>query len=190
MTPEQFNELPLDARQYIEQQKTCLSCGKANDLDAHYRNYLAMKNDNLFSLRTGAVNYKDGKGKTGILYPIHPNDQDETIKEKLGQALAVYAVAPEKFSNFSEEKIKKILGIKDVDKTAKKLTPAAAPAGTPTDKNGKPLTGAPLKAAQEKADAAAKLEADAKAQAAETARLAESTGQGSETDKDKDPLQE
>lgn len=122
MTPELFNSLPLDARQYIEKQKTCLSCGKAADLDAHYKNFLAMKHGQLFTLRTGAVSYqKSGEGK--ILYPIHPTDSAEQIKEKLKQALDVNAIAPNRFSVIDTDKIEKILAAEEAP--IKKLHGAA-----------------------------------------------------------------
>lgn len=162
MTADEFNALPLDARRYIEKQKTCMSCGNAQDLDAHLRNYYTMKNGNLFTLRTGAIGYKDAKGKGAILYPIHPADSEEVIKSKLKQALAVHAVAPDKFSTFDEDKIKKVL----------------SPAG---DKA--PLVGAAKAAADKKAEADAK-KAEDDAKAAEEAEAAAKA----ETDEKKDLL--
>lgn len=100
-----------------------------------------MKNKDLYTLRTGAVNYKDSKGKGGILYPIHPNDGEKEIKGKLEIALKVHASAPEKFDNFSEEKIKKELGLK-------------------TEAVKAPLTGAAKAAADKKAEADAKAAAE------------------------------
>lgn len=110
MTAEEFNALPLEARRYIEKQKTCLSCGRANDLDAHYKNYLIMKQNQLFTLRTGAVPFKSKKtGQSGVLYPIHPNDSEEQIKNKLRLALELNEVAPNKFSVISILEIEKYL---------------------------------------------------------------------------------
>jgi len=111
MKPEDFNALPLEARRYIEKQKTCLSCGRANDLDAHYRNYLNMKNGNLFTLRTGAVPFKRTNGESGVLYPIHPNDTEDQIKAKLQLALELNAIRPDKFSIISVADIEAILGV-------------------------------------------------------------------------------
>ncbi len=139
MTAEEFNALPLLARQYIEQQQGCMSCGKSQDIDTLYKNYLLMSKKALFTLRMGAVSYINKAGKGGVLYPIHPNDSEAVVKEKLATALAVYAIAPGKFSDIQEEKIQKVLG------------------------EAKPLVGAAKAAAEKKA---AKGEADAAAQAA------------------------
>lgn len=111
MTTDEYNGLPLEARRYIENKQGCQSCGgSSQDIDTIYKNYLVMKKGALFTLRTGAVNYKSADGeRTGILYPIHPKDSEEVVKEKLETALIVYAVAPDKFSSIQEEKIEKIL---------------------------------------------------------------------------------
>jgi len=111
MKPEDFNALPLEARRYIEKQKTCLSCGRANDLDAHYRNYLNMKNGNLFTLRTGAIAFKRTNGESGVLYPIHPNDTEDQIKVKLRLAMELNVIRPDKFSIISVADIEAILGV-------------------------------------------------------------------------------
>ena len=95
----------------------------------------------LFTLRMGAISYATEAGKGGVLYPIHPSDSDEAVKEKLATALKVYAVAPGKFSDIQEEKIEKILSEKVV----------------------KPLAGAAKAAAEKKAaekKAATQAEAD------------------------------
>lgn len=131
MTTEEFNLLPLPAREYIEKQQGCVSCGKSQDIDTLYKNYLLMSKKALFTLRMGAVSYKTEAGEGGVLYPIHPSDSDETIKAKLKTALEVHAIAPGKFSDIQEEKIAKILAVDpdaDVDpdeKPAKKLYGAA-----------------------------------------------------------------
>jgi len=110
MTTEEFNALPLQARQYIEKEQAGACCGKVLDVDALYKNYLLMSKKALFALRMGAVNYKTEAGKGGVLYPIHPSDSDEVVREKLATALEVYAIAPGKFDDIQEDKIKKILG--------------------------------------------------------------------------------
>ena len=158
MTAEEFNKLPLDARQFIEKQKPC--CGRSNDLDALYKSFLVMKNTELYLLRIGAVNFKKESGETGILYPIHPTDTEDQVNAKLTIALAVSAVAPDAFEYIQEDKIKVILGEQDstkskgvknlnADKDSKSKTKTTAPKvnadGVPVDKNGKPLTGGPLK---------------------------------------------
>lgn len=141
MTAEEFNALPLLARQYIEQKQGCMSCGKSQDIDALYKNYLLMSKKALFTLRMGAVSYITKAGKGGVLYPIHPSDSEVVVREKLETALAVYAIVPGKFADIQEEKIQKILAAKVA----------------------KPLTGAAKAAAEKKAEAdeAAKLEAEA-----------------------------
>lgn len=151
MTAEEFNALPLLARQYIEQKQGCMSCGKSQDIDTLYKNYLLMSKRALFTLRMGAVSYTTEAGDGGVLYPIHPSDSEAVVKEKLATALKVFAVAPGKFSDIQEEKIEKILA----EKAVKPLMGAAKAA-------------AEKKAAKEKAeaDAAAQAEADAAAQAA------------------------
>lgn len=136
MTAEEFNALPLLARQYIEQKQGCMSCGKSQDIDTLYKNYLLMSKKALFTLRMGAVSYATEAGKGRVLYPIHPSDSDEAVKEKLATALKVFAVAPGKFSDIQEEKIEKLLAVK-----------------TP-----KPLAGAAKAAAEKKAKAIAEAD--------------------------------
>ena len=121
MTAEEFNLLPLQAREYIEKQQGCMSCGKSQDIDTLYKNYILMSKKALFTLRMGAVSYITEAGDGGVLYPIHPSDSDGVVKEKLATALKVYAVAPGKFSDIQEEKIEKILAAK----VAKPLAGAA-----------------------------------------------------------------
>jgi len=106
MTTEFFNALPEAARRFIQSQQTCLSCGKKNNLDAHYKNYLVMKNQSLFTLRNGAISFVDTKTKKSqILYPLHPKDTDAEIKEKLKIALRINAVRPQSFLTISIEEI-------------------------------------------------------------------------------------
>lgn len=188
MTSEEFNKLPLDARQYIERQQASVCCGKANNLDAHYQNYLIMKNDKLFSLRTGAVSFKDSKGKGAVLYPIHPNDTEEQVKVKLAQAVQVYAVAPEKFDNFSEDKIDKILS-GEVDKPKKDSTKSAPNQDGPRDKNGKLLTGAPLKNfLKAESDKAEKAKTDPVIKPEEKEEAKKESDEKPDEDTDEDPL--
>lgn len=121
MTTEQFNALPLEARRFIQSQQTCLSCGKKNNLDAHYKKYLNMKNQSLFTLRNGAVSFFDEKTKKSqILYPLHPNDSEDQIKEKLKIALRIHAVRPERFSVISVSGIEAKLKEKKVTKKVEK----------------------------------------------------------------------
>jgi hypothetical protein len=161
MTAEEFNKLPLDARQYIEKQKPC--CGRSTDLDALYKSFLIMKKTELFLLRTGAINYKTANGDTGILYPIHPKDTEDQVKDKLKTALAVNGVSPDSFEYIQADKIEKILGETEGANDKKVNLPKVNADGVPVDKNGKPLTGGPLKNAlqkleEAKADPAKKFE--------------------------------
>jgi hypothetical protein len=123
MRVEEFNALPLEARQYIIKQQGCLSCGKAQDLDTLYKKYQIMTKQKLFTLRVGAVSYKTEDGKSGVLYPLHSKDSEATIKEKLQKALEVHSVAPGRFSEFNERDIKEFLA--DVEKPTKPLFGAA-----------------------------------------------------------------
>jgi len=150
MTTEEFNALPLAARRWIEQEQGCASCGKSKDVDTLYKNYLLMSKKALYTLRRGAVPYKRENGEGGVLYPIHPKDSEEQIKEKLTQALEVYAVAPNRFDDIQESKIQKILG------ETKKA----------------PLVGAALAAANKKAAKEAAAIAEAKAVAEAEAKAA------------------
>jgi hypothetical protein len=125
MTAEEFNALPLSARQFIEKQQGCLSCGSSQDIDSLYKKYLTMKNKALFTLRTGAVPYQTEDGKGGVLYPIQPKDTEEVIKGKLKEALIVYALRPGKFSDFDEDKIKAILAAEPAEPEVKQLHGAA-----------------------------------------------------------------
>lgn len=121
MTTEEFNALPLEARRFIQSQQTCLSCGKKNNLDAHYKNYLNMKNQSLFTLRNGAVSFFDEKTKKSqILYPLHPKDSEDQIREKLKIALRIHAVRPERFSVISVSDIEAKLKEKKVAKKVEK----------------------------------------------------------------------
>lgn len=95
-----------------------------------------MKIAEFFTLRIGAVAFKDSKGNGVVLYPVGPNDTDEEARTKLGYALAVNAVAPNRFSFINTEKIEKFL------------------AETPEEKA--PLRGAAKAAAEKKAAEATK----------------------------------
>lgn len=145
MSTEDFNALPIEARQYIINQQGCLSCGKAQDLDALYRKFLNMQKQSLYTLRVGAVSYKTEDGKHGVLYPINPKDTQEQILEKLEKAVEVYAVAPQKFSAFNEPDILELIGataVEDEEDEAEKAE---------YKKTDKPLYGAAKKAAEAKA---------------------------------------
>jgi len=72
-----------------------------------------MKNENLYTLRLGAVVFKDAQGEGQVLYPLHPKDSEEDVKNKLAQALHVYAAAPSKFTHIDTHTIKGMLAIED-----------------------------------------------------------------------------
>lgn len=138
MTNDEFNALPLQARQYITKQKGCLSCGSSQDLASLYKKFLSMKKTSLYTLRVGAVSYKTEDGEHGVLYPINPRDTEDQIKEKLDKAIIVYAKAPSKFSEFNEPEILEIIGAEPVEDEIE-------------EKPVKPLFGAAKKAAEAKA---------------------------------------
>lgn len=110
MTAEDFNALPLEARRFIENQMSCASCGGRKDLDFHYKKYLQMKENSLYTLRNGAVRTVDKKTKKAqILYPISPNDSMEVKKGKLSLALKINTVKPEAFQVIDTDGIKAFL---------------------------------------------------------------------------------
>ena len=104
MTDEFFNALPLQARRFKTEKKGSDYSGTKNDLDKFYKQYLTMERLNYFTLKNGAL-----PTTKGILYPIHQNDNEEVLKEKLKLACFVFAKNPEKFTTFEEAKIKEIL---------------------------------------------------------------------------------
>lgn len=115
MTAEKFNALPLEARRFIENEQGQLCCGKTNNLELIYKNYLQMKNENLFVLRTGAVYVVSEKTKeTQILYPLYATDTEAETKEKLKLALAVEKSNPDSFSAINISEIENILKQKKV----------------------------------------------------------------------------
>lgn len=126
MNTEEFNDLPLAARQYIEKQQGCLSCGNSQDVATLYKKYLIMQKKSLFTLRTGAVSFKTDSGRHGVLYPIHPSDSGDEVRAKLETALLVFEKAPNRFSDFREENIRAVLAQKtEGEKPVKQLHGAA-----------------------------------------------------------------
>ena len=115
MTTDQFNALPIEARRYIEFEQGQLCCGKKIDLNSHYQNYLKMKTETLFTLRTGAISYVDDKtGKGSVLYPIFPDDTDAEVKAKLKLVLRINKVSPEMFALVNVSAIEKLVADKKV----------------------------------------------------------------------------
>lgn len=111
MTTKKFNALTSEARRFIENEQGQLCCGKTNNLELIYQNYLQMKNENLFTLRIGAVyTVSEKTKKTEILYPLYATDTEDETKEKLKLALAVEKSNPESFSAINVSEIEKLLG--------------------------------------------------------------------------------
>jgi hypothetical protein len=177
MKAEEFNALPLEARQFIEKQKGCISCGGSRDINALYQKYLSMKKTNLYTLRMGAIPFKTEDGESGLLYPLHPADSEDTILQKLQTAKRVHAVAPAKFADFQAEKINAYLDNQDAKdglddnlggdglddnlggdglEDDLKANLAGESANSASAKQGPILYGAAKKAAEAKAEAAKK----------------------------------
>jgi hypothetical protein len=156
MTTEEFNALPLEARQYIINQQGCASCGKTQDLSTLYKKFLIMQKQKFFTLRIGAVSYKTEDGQGAVLYPLHPKDSESTILEKLKTALKVHEVAPTRFSEFNKRDIEGYIeaqGVEDLgaeDLGAEDLGAEDLGAEDKTPET-KPLFGAAKKAAEAKA---------------------------------------
>ena len=66
-----------------------------------------MERLNYFTLKNGAL-----PTTKGILYPIHKDDTDDVLKEKLKLACFVFDKNPKKFTTFEEVKIKEIFTTK------------------------------------------------------------------------------
>jgi hypothetical protein len=169
MTIEDFNALPLEARRYIETQTACLTCGKSKNLDLHYKNYLRMKTDALFTLRGGALSYFDGfLKKAFVLYPLHPDDTPDERLEKLKAALKVAKKKPEFFISIAVLEIE--AEIKDLTAGLKGPAKAKAAEEAAAEAKAAEEAAAEAKAAEEAAaEAKAAEEAAAEAKAAEEA---------------------
>ena len=105
MTKEDFNSLPLEARNFIQTHAGCLSCGNAEaKLTKGYALYLNFKKMTTYTLMGGGVNYSQN-GKTGVLRAISSEDEPFEIREKASLAKAIHASSPHLFLSFDEQAI-------------------------------------------------------------------------------------
>lgn len=200
MNAEEFNALPLEARQFVEANAGCLACGgKERKLTEAYNLYLTIKKMKAFKIMGGGVNFVE-KGNNGVLYPIRDADTDEEIREKIRIAGIIHESNPELFLSYDESEIKKtleslepakVINISDGKKHdgAGKTTAPAGKVITPKTEGtgGNKLTPAQkgaqtkaLKAKKEADEKAAKAAADAKAKADADAAANQNTETGSD----------
>lgn len=103
MTKEQFNSLPLEARNFIQKHAGCLSCGNAEaKLTKGYALYLTSKKMNTYTIFGGGVNYSQN-GQTGVLRAVNDSDTPFEIREKISIAKAIHATSPHLFMVFNVE---------------------------------------------------------------------------------------
>lgn len=207
MNAEEFNALPLEARQFIEANAGCLACGgKERKLTEAYTLYLTLKKMKAFQIMGGGVNFVE-KGNNGVLYPIRDADTDDEIREKIRIAKIIHETNPELFISFDESEIKKTLeslepakvvkildtkkeddGVKNTASTGKVNPPKTGGTGgqklTPAQKGAQTKALKAEKAKKEADEAAAKAAADAKAKA----ETAEAPNQNTETGSDGNDL--
>ena len=109
MTKENYNSLPLEARNFIQKHAGCLSCGNAEaKLTKGYALYLISKKMNTYTIFGGGVNYSQD-GKTGVLRSIKEEDTSFEIREKIGIAKAIHATSPHLFMVFNVEAMDALL---------------------------------------------------------------------------------
>jgi hypothetical protein len=109
MTKEDFNSLPLEARNFIQENAGCLSCGNTEAKLANgYALYLNFKKMTTYILMGGGVNFSQN-GKTGVLRAISTEDTPFEIREKAALAKAIYASSPHLFLSFDELAINVLL---------------------------------------------------------------------------------
>lgn len=109
MTKEQFNSLPLEARNFIQNHAGCLSCGNAEaKLTKGYALYLTSKKMNTYTLFGGGVNYSQN-GQTGVLRSVNDSDTPFEIREKISIAKAIHAAEPHLFMEFNEQAMDALL---------------------------------------------------------------------------------
>lgn len=105
MTKENFNSLPLEARNFIQKNAGCLSCGNAEaKLTKGYALYLSFKKMTTYTLMGGGVNYSQN-GNTGVLRAINDKDEPFEIREKAALAKAIHATSPHLFLSFDADAI-------------------------------------------------------------------------------------
>jgi biotin-(acetyl-CoA carboxylase) ligase len=109
MTKEEFNSLPLEARNFIQKNSGCLSCGNAEaKLTKGYALYLSHIKMSTFVLIGGGVNYSQD-GQKGVLRAVQTADSPFEIKEKIKIAKLIHASNPELFSIFDEKAMDDLL---------------------------------------------------------------------------------
>lgn len=109
MTKEQFNSLPLEARNFIQKHAGCLSCGNAEaKLTKGYALYLTSKKMNTYTIFGGGVNYSQN-GQTGVLRAVNDSDTPFEIREKISIAKAIHATSPHLFMVFNVEAMDALL---------------------------------------------------------------------------------
>lgn len=109
MTKEEFNSLPLEARNFIQRNAGCLSCGNAESkLTKGYALYLTSKKMNTYTIFGGGVNYSQN-GQTGVLRAVNDSDTPFEIKEKINIAKAIHATSPHLFMVFNVEAMDALL---------------------------------------------------------------------------------
>lgn len=109
MTKEEFNSLPLEARNFIQKHAGCLSCGNAEaKLTKGYALYLTSKKMNTYTILGGGVNYSQN-GQTGVLRAVNDSDTPFEIREKISIAKAIHATSPHLFMVFNVEAMDALL---------------------------------------------------------------------------------
>jgi len=109
MTKENFNSLPLEARNFIQKHAGCLSCGNAEaKLTKGYALYLTSKKMNTYTIFGGGVNYSQN-GQTGVLRAVNDSDTPFEIREKISIAKAIHASSPHLFMVFNVEAMDALL---------------------------------------------------------------------------------
>ena len=109
MTKETFNSLPLEARNFIQKNAGCLSCGKIEaKLSKGYALYLISKKMGTYTVVGGGVNYSQN-GQTGILRATQDTDTPFEVREKIAIAKAIHATSPHLFMVFDEQAMDALL---------------------------------------------------------------------------------
>ena len=109
MTKEEFNSLPFEARNFIQKNAGCISCGNAEaKLTKGYALYLNSKKMNTYTIFGGGVNYSQN-GQTGVLRAVNDTDTPFEIREKISIAKAIHATSPHLFMVFNAEAMDALL---------------------------------------------------------------------------------
>ena len=116
MTKENYNSLPLEARNFIQKHAGCLSCGNAEaKLTKGYALYLTSKKMNTYTIFGGGVNYSQN-GQTGVLRAVNDSDTPFEIREKISIAKAIHATSPHLFMVFNVEAMDALINSLPSDK--------------------------------------------------------------------------